>query len=146
MGYYTDLLTGLAEFLDAAAVATWRGDGTSYQPGETAIILGDTPPEPDRVVALRAYHVSGTGTTDQITAVQVRTRGIPNDARDVDDLADSISDTLDYLEPGQLGPVKVSLIWRQSGPAPLPQDGNRRHERADTYYLHTSRVTAGTIQ
>lgn len=136
MGVTTDLLTGWAERLAAAGIGTWRPDGSPYSAGETAIVIGDLPPTPDRVIGLRAYQVDHTGTTDQTWAVQVRTRGLPGNSLDVDDLADDVFTAMHFAEPGRMGSVLVSLVWRQIGAAPLGQDANRRSGRADTYYQH----------
>ena len=140
-GRSTRILTGLAELLHANNIGTWRPN-EPYEAGEIGIIVGDLPPTPDQVIGLRAYFVEAEGNGDEITAVQVRVRGLPNSTVSCDDIADAITDRLHYAEPGHLGEIPVSLIWRYSGPVPMGQDGNRRTERTDNYNIHTLRTTS----
>lgn len=142
MGITRDLLTGWAERLAAAGVGTWRPDGSPYQPGETAIVIGDLPPQPDRVIGLRAYQVAQEE-SDQVWGVQVRVRGRPGDTMDADNVADAVYDVMHYATPGPMGSVAIAFVWRQIGGASLGQDDNRRTERADTYYQHINISTPG---
>ena len=140
-GRSTRILNGLAQLLHSADIGTWRPDDP-YEADDIGIVVGDLPPSPDQVIGLRSYFVEAEGNGDEITAVQIRVRGIPNSVASCDDIADAITDHLHYAEPGSLGGIPVTLIWRYSGPVPLGQDGNRRSERTDNYNLHTLRDTA----
>jgi hypothetical protein len=140
VGYRTDLLTGIAELLDAAGAARWSAAG-AYAPGDLPVVtVGSVPATPDRVVTLTGYGVSDDPhLADTTTGVQVRCRWSGADLRPVDDLADAIFDVLHALGPVTLSTgVRVVSVHRQSS-APLGQDGNQRWSRVDNYYVTAHR-------
>lgn len=141
-GWTSRLLTGCAEHLAAAGVGMWRTTGI-YQPAETGILIRSVPPTPDRIITLAAYPLGTTlqGMADHQTGIQIRIRGVPDDPRDCDDLADAIFDQLDGAYGLRWGGIPVVHIWRQSYTS-LGQDSNRRWERSENYYLDTMRPTA----
>ena len=139
-GWTTRLLEGLAGHLAAAGVGTWRATGI-YSAGETGILIRAVPPAPDRVVTLAAYPVaSPPGLTDHTAGVQIRVRAGSNPT-ECDDLADAIHDLLNGAHDLALGGIRISQITRTSY-ASLGQDGNRRWERSENYYIQASRPTA----
>jgi hypothetical protein len=141
MGYTTDLLTGIAELLDAAGAGTWNPTGV-YAADDTGITLTVIPAQPERIVCLTAYPVddSEPGSTDVVTGVQVRFRA-GRDPRDVEDMADAVYDQLQGLAQQRIGGVPVAQMWRQSS-ALWGADSNGRWERSDNYYVQASRATA----
>ena len=139
MGWTTDLLTGLAEYLDTQGVGTWRPTG-AYQLDETAIVIRGIPPTPDRIITLAAYPVDSMVGLPNITAgIQIRCRA-GTDPTDCDDLADAVFDLLDSAEHLDLGGVHVNQLWRQSYTS-LGKDGNGRWERSENYYADAERPT-----
>lgn len=139
-GWTTNLLTGLAEHLDAAAIGTWRPTGT-YTAGETAIVIRGIPPAPDRLITLAPYPVGSPAGRSTIThGIQIRMRASA-DPRDVDDLADAVFDLLDSAGPLRFGGVVVNQLYRQSYTS-LGQDSTGRWERSENYYVDAERPTA----
>lgn len=144
MGWTTNLLTGLAEYLAAGDAGTWDPDDV-FDPAATVppISLRALPDAPDRAIAMATYPVADgddAGLADVLTAVQIRTRGT-TDPTTVDDVADAVFDRIHGAEHLVLGGVHVTLIWRQSG-AIVGPDESGRFERTDNYYLHAARANA----
>lgn len=141
-GWTSQLLTGLAELLAAGGVGTWRASG-AYAAGETAIVIRAVPQDPDRLITLAAYPLGSDlpGMADHAVGVQVRCRGVPDDPRDVEDLADAVFDLLDSYGRGTVGTVSVVDIVRRSYTS-LGQDTNRRWETSSNYTVEAMRPTA----
>lgn len=138
MSYTTDLLDGLARYLDAAGVGTYRADGV-FTTTDTAITIATMPAAPDRVICLSAYPVTDSAAlTDTTTGVQIRTRA-GADPRAVDALDDAVFDVLQGAGPLQFGAVRVQLINRVSG-APIGADTAGRMERSSNYYARAHRA------
>ncbi|MFB7900207.1 minor capsid protein [Streptomyces xiamenensis] len=138
MTYTSDLLDGVARLLDAEGVGAYRPDGI-YTAGDTAIVIADMPPAPDRVICLSAYPVEDSpALTDTVTGVQVRTRAGP-DPRAVADLDDQALDVLNGSGPHHFGAARVQLIYRQSA-ADIGADQLGRRERSSNYYAHANRA------
>lgn len=136
MRYTTDLIEGLAELMTGEALGIYRPD-TPFKPGETAIVLGKMPADPERVIALNAYPVEDSDQSDAITGVQARIRaGV--DPRKADDLADDVFDLLHNRRSYRLRGVYVALSWRQSQ-GWIGQDSLGRMELTANYYFRTSR-------
>ena len=138
MGWTVDLVTGVAELLDAAGAGVWNPTGI-YDVDDTAIVVGPTIPQtPDRIVCLTPYPVEDTpGLPEVVIAIQVRCRGttVP---RTAEDQADAVYDVLHGASGLTLGGVPVAQMWRQSS-APLGPDTSGRAERSDNYYLRAAR-------
>lgn len=142
MSWTRNLLTGIGELLADTAGATWRPDG-AYSAGDPwPIVLTVVPPDPDQVITLTAYPVSGDpGLADVVQGVQIRTRGT-RDPWPVMDVNDAIFDALHGAEGLVLGGVPVTLAWLPSGGAIyLGPDSNGRHEHTQNVYLHAARPT-----
>lgn len=140
-GWTSKVLVGLAVILDTANVGDWNPTG-AYTANQTGILLRAVPPDPDRIITLAAYPV-GTdlqGMADHTLGVQIRVRGLPDNPRDCDDLADSIFDELDSTGRATWGDVPVVQAWRQSYTS-LGQDANGRWERSENYYVQAMRPT-----
>lgn len=141
-GWTTQLLNGLAEHLAAADIGSWRPDaGDVFEPGDTAIVIRDIPAQPDRLITLAAYPVSGMpGLADVTVGVQVRLRAGRNPSA-CDDLADAIYELLDGAHSLRLRGVAVVQIRRQSYTS-LGADSGGRWERSENYYIDAMRPTA----
>lgn len=141
MGYTTDLITGIASYLEAQGVGQWEPVVTVMT---GTLITGREPPsEPDRVIALAEYPVEDDARlSDAIIGLNVILRGLPDDPRSVLDLRDAVYDALHGLEHFDLGPtgngVRLNLVWRQSA-TPLSADESGRHRRSENYYLRVNR-------
>jgi hypothetical protein len=139
-GWTTDLLIGVAEALDAAAVGTWRASGI-YVAGETAIVIRVIPPEPERLITLAAYPVGPAAVqlADTVVGVQIRLRaGV--DPRDCDDLADAVYDLLHGASRLTWTGIDVVQVRRVSYTS-LGQDTAGRWERSENYYVDAMRPT-----
>lgn len=132
--FETDLLTGLAQHLNDAGVGVYKPAG-GYLASDTAIVFGELPTAPDRVIALSLY-----GFTDAITQnlssprVQVMLRGTPNNSLDVGTLAVSVFGAMHALAGADYGTAHVVQCNRFST-VPLGVDESKRYERADNYLL-----------
>ena len=134
-GFETLLLNGLAVYLAAQSVGTWKPT-TAYTSGETAIVIGKIPQDPGRVIALNSYAVSDHASlSDSVRGVQIRTRWDSEDKRKVDDLDALIFNLLHgkawlRLTTGVLVVLSVRNSW-----ATLGQDANDRWSNVANYYM-----------
>jgi hypothetical protein len=137
----SQLLTGLAELLHAESLGVWRPSGSGvYLPSETAIVVGDIIPAPDRLITLASYPVdSPRGMQDIVVGVQFRLRGTP-DARTVIDLGSNLFDALDNSGQQTWGDIAVTNVYRRSH-TPLGRDGKNRCEASHNYYVEAMRPT-----
>lgn len=133
--FQSNLLTGLAVLLDAQSLGTYRASG-AYESTETAIVVGQLPQEPDRVIALMCYPVEDDpALSDSIIGVRIRTRWGGLDLRAVQDLSDLIFKYLQGKHQFTLSTnVHVVYSERNSG-GPIGQDTSNRWEWSDNYYL-----------
>lgn len=145
-GFQTDVLTGLAETVAEAGLATWRPTGV-YSATETAIVLGTIPQTPDRVVTLTAYGVSDDPSlSDSVVGVQTRCRWGGQDPRSVNDLDDRLFSLLHGRMAWTLSTgIHVVQCLRASGPLPLGQDENGRWALSSNYYLTVHRPSTYRI-
>ena len=130
----TDLLTGLAQWLHDQGLATYRPSG-GYQSGETAVVFGPLPDDPDRCIGLTVY-----AATDEANVplshlrVQLMFRGNPNDSLDPGEIAGPVFNAFNGTSGLVFGTAYVNQAQRVSR-VPLGVDGNQRSERADNYAL-----------
>ncbi len=140
-GWTTDLLTGLAEYLQAEGIGVWKPSG-AYQAGETGIVIRAIPADPDRIITLAEYPVDHQrGMADITVGIQIRVRGLPQLPGDCDDLADAVFDALDSIGRTTWGGVPIVDCYRQSH-ASLRHDGNIRWARSENYYVDAMRPTS----
>ena len=141
-GFSTDLLTGLAQYLEDAGIGTWAA-GAAYSAAETGIVLGTLPTEPANAIALMTYPVSDhVSLSDSVIGVQIRTRTAGQDQRTTDDLDDAIFALLHGSQHLVLSTgVHIVQCGRTSG-APLGQDESGRWERSSNYYCSVHRPSA----
>lgn len=141
MATTTDLLTGLAQYLDNAGVGVWSPTG-NFTAGDTAITHKVMPSAPDTVIVLSPYTVENGPQGDTTQGVQIRTRA-PGMPTAVDDLDDEIYQLLHHLEGLNLGGVRVGMVWRQSH-GPLGRDENNRWNATANYWLIITKPTPNT--
>lgn len=140
MSFTGDLLEGLAVFLDAAGVGTYRADGSAYSASETAIVFAAMPSSPDRAIVLSDYPVTDDPSlSDSVIGMQVRSRG-GTDPHDVKNISDAVFDVLHGKTAFNLGAVRVVQALRNSGGS-LGRDDSNRWEHSDNYYLTVNRVS-----
>ncbi|KRE79947.1 minor capsid protein [Arthrobacter sp. Soil763] len=136
MSATTDLLEGIARQLHTAGIGVYNPDGV-YTPEQVGIVLKVVPASPDRVIVLNVYTPGAADNPDQplsTTAVQVRTRGRANKPFDTDETLDAVNTLLQGQEQYRYGTVQALAVTRTSS-VPLGQDGNKRFEHADNYYV-----------
>lgn len=133
-GLESQLMTGAAALLAAANVGTYRDDGTAYGSDETAIVLGELPPTPDRVIGLTTYPVSDDpALSDSVVGLQVVTR-TTGSVLDLADLTGAVFDQLHGLRDTRLSSgLWVVQLLRRSG-TPLGLDENRRWRHSQNFY------------
>lgn len=132
MSVTRDLLEGVARFLSDEGRGVYDPDGI-YDPASTVIKMKELPATVDRAIMLTAYTPSDHPTINlSQRRVQVWFRGAPDDALDVDDLADSVFDVLHGLTHRDFGTAHAVQVLRTSS-MPMGKDDNNRHERADNY-------------
>lgn len=148
----SDVLTGIAQLIAGAGIATWNSNG-SYTTNQTGIlmkIMADGTGVPDRLLVLNLVPL-----TDEISLprgrvmVQIAGRGIRNNPLDVDALMDPTCDLLHGRRGDVFGATTVMQMFRTSS-VPMGEDSLVRSERADKYYLDlavpptANRPTAGS--
>lgn len=141
MGFQTNLLTALGEYLHAENVGRWLSGGGSYSPSDTALVVDTLPASPDKGIGMTLYPVEDKGTTDSVIGLQLIVRGSPNNRATVKDITDRAFDALHDLQAVTLGGIPVVRIWRQSG-ANLGPDSNNRQQASENYYLQVTRTGA----
>lgn len=135
MGYEDDVITAIAERLEAAGVGVWDPAG-AYHPGpEPAIFVGVHPDVRRPVITLTPYPVEAQlNPNDSILGIQVRTRAEGRDPRGTINLDGKVYDVLHGLTNLQLGDWRATKILFQSGTT-MGQDGLERWGRTANYYL-----------
>lgn len=144
-GWTSQLIANLAQHLHNAGVGVWRPSG-SYASGETAIVVRDIPPSPDRLIVLAPYVVvtAQRDLQDVTVGVQARIRGT-TDPRVCEDISDTLFELLDGAKHVVLGDIRTVQIYRQSYGS-LGQDGNKRWEASHNYYVEAMRPTPNRTQ
>ena len=139
MTYDVDLVTAIAEMLDAANLSQWLPSGAYAPTGGPITVIRAVPDVGRDVVTLSSYPVLDSwGWDDHITGIQVRTRCQGTNPLSVDRLDDAIYLLLHGRHGTELGGHRISKISRQSG-ASLGQDENKRWARSSNYYVHGPR-------
>ena len=135
-------MTGLAVLIDAGSAATYTTSG-AYGVLDTAIVLGDLPQTPDRVITITGYGVSDDPSlSDSVVGVQIRCRAEGQDKRLSDDLADTVFGLLHGMTDTTLSTgVRVVQALRTSYSS-LGVDGNARWENSSNYAVTVHRPSA----
>lgn len=135
MSWTTDLIGGLAAFLDGQGVGTYQPDGTGG-----SIVLGALPADLDTGIGIVPYNLQPNHILADVTQpVQLWLRGPSMTA--VNDLADSIFTVLEGVQGVTLGSMFCPLIFLSSD-VPQGVDATGRWERAVNYYIRATRPTA----
>jgi hypothetical protein len=132
----SDLLLGIAALLDGQGVGTFRGDGSAYAAGETAIVFGELPTGPDRAIGLALYNGGADDVAQNVSRprLQLMFRGAPGLPLDAGDIASAAFLVLHGAEHRDYGTAHLIQALRQST-VPLGVDDNRRTMRSDNYAL-----------
>jgi hypothetical protein len=140
--YTVALLKGLAQLIADHGIGVYRTDGSAYQASETGLFFDAMPPNPDRAIVLADYPVTDDPSlSDSVLGVQMRSRGRPDNATDVKDIADGLFDLFHGRKDFMVNGVRVVYVLRNSG-AVLGRDDNNRWERSDNYYFTLHRPSA----
>lgn len=133
MGITADFTAGLAQVLEDATVGAWRPTG-QYTSAETAIIPGQVPSKPDRLITLTVYgYVDDPTEPESTLLLQLRTRG-DRDIRTSENTQDAAFDVLQNLPRREVGGVIVAACFaRGSRNAYLGVDENGRHSHSSNY-------------
>ncbi|WP_127572784.1 minor capsid protein [Georgenia faecalis] len=133
------MTVALGEYLHALGVGVWSPSGALPRDA-VGITVKAMPAQPDSVIVLSPYPVTGSGASDVTLGMQIRCRagGLPTA---VDDLADHIYDALHGARNLQLGPARVALVWRASH-AQMGVDGDGRWDTTSNFYLQTAHPSA----
>lgn len=130
----TDLVKGIAQYLHDRGAGTYRPTG-GYMADETAIVFGEPPPAPDRVIAISVYGSVDEGQVPLSSMrVQFMCRGVPNDTLDAGEVAGGVFTHMQGLEHLQCGAAHINLSQRVSR-LTLGADENKRQLRSDNYRL-----------
>jgi hypothetical protein len=129
------LLDGIATWLAANGYGTYSASGAYPDDVDTPIefkVMRDTP---DRAIVLTAYRISAQpGFSLDRYRLQVRTRGVRDDALDVDELAGPIAGFLHGATYLAFGGCVIDQILHYSS-IPMGPDDTGRHERSDNFDL-----------
>lgn len=140
-GFTSRLLAGMAQHIADAGIGDWNPAGT-YAADDTGIVIRAIPDLPHRLITLAAYPLGTNlpGMADHVLGVQVRLRAGP-DPRECDDLADAIFDLLDGASGLTWGGIPIKDVGRRSYTS-MGQDGSRRWERSENYFVDAMRPTS----
>lgn len=135
MAFSDDLLAGVAAYLMAGGVGTWKPTGAYLSTDADPIFITAVPATPDRLIVLTPYTISDeVSLSDSVQGLQVRVRGT-KDPRVAQDIDDRIFDRLHGAYGVNLaGGLRLVMCERRSG-TPLGSDGNGRHERTSNFAL-----------
>lgn len=146
MSYAVDLCAGIAEFLAAQGLATWRADGayvpTDYRP----IFYSIVPATAGDAITLTSYGVSDSFALSSSTiGLQVRVRGAGRNPAGADRIGDDIFNVLHGAQHVELSTgIHVSGARRVSSIS-LGQAPSGDWARSDNYYLDAHRPSANRI-
>lgn len=135
-GYENDIVTAVAELLEAEGVADW--DPTGVYPANTGLPATFIQTYPDiarGVVTLSTYPVAANlDPNDSVLGLQVRTRAEGRDPRPTNLLDENVFRVLHGKRGVTLAGYRISKILFQSG-ASMGQDGSDRWGRSANYYI-----------
>lgn len=129
-----DLLSGFAGMINDSNIGVYKATGV-YAANETGIVFKNMPSTPHRVIVLTAVPLTDmTMIPVGKMLVQVRTRGLPNNPLDVDDLGDAIFDLMHGVTNVTMGSTHIIQCLRNSS-VPMGVDSSQRWERVDHFYI-----------
>lgn len=137
MGVTADFTAGLGQVLEDAAVGAWKPTG-NYLAGETAIVPGQVPAKPEKLITLTVYgYVDDPTEPESTLLLQLRTRG-DRDIRTSENTQDAAFDVLQNLPRQVVGGVIVAGAWRRSA-GYLGVDEGGRHQHSSNYEFRLHR-------
>jgi len=144
VSFTSDLLRGLAQYLNDQGVGVVYKPSGGYLSTDTAVFFKALPTTPNRCVAISVY---GSSDEAKIALSRLRVqfwfRGDPDNSLDVDDLGDAVFQAMQGLEHQTFGTAHVVQALRVSS-VQLGIDGSKRSERTDNYALDVNvPTTAG---
>jgi len=129
-----DLLVGFAQMLNDSGIGVYNPSGV-YTPTQTGIVFKTVPQGPDRCIILTVVPlIDSVEIPMGKTLLQVRTRGLPNQPLDVEDLGDACFDLLQNIKNLTMGSTHIIQCLRNSS-VPMGQDNSKRWERVDHMYI-----------
>jgi hypothetical protein len=136
MSTIDDLHTGFATLLAAAGVGQYQTDPTvPYGDGAAVIVSEAMPASPDRAIALTLFPLTvNTTLASNRYLLQVRARGLQNNATDSRDLDEAVMNALVGLTNRVFGSALVVQVLFYSS-VPLGQDDSVRFERSTKYFV-----------
>jgi hypothetical protein len=135
-----DLLTGIAQDLNAANIGTYTEARVPTLNDSWWITLGAVVQERVTAIGLTAYSpTDDAGMADVVQPVQFYLRGTP-DMRSVQTVGDQIFDRLHGVQGRSFNGVACPLVRRVSA-LPLGVDGNGNYIAAHNYYFAAMRAT-----
>jgi hypothetical protein len=130
-----DVLTGFGDLLVAAGVAV-QSSTAPFQPSDTALVFGNRPAQPDRLVELTFVPMTDNPSMPTgVVMVHAICRGLPNNPLDTDDLSDAVFNTVHGLTDVMFGACHVVQILRHAS-IDVGQDDSARHERSDQFFIN----------
>jgi len=137
MDFESDLLTGVAQLLNADGVAVWNPFG-AYASSDIGIVIGVPSQDPPSLVALATYNnIDDPAGSDSTVFLQVRTRAPDDDPRKANAISGGVFNSLQGLRATVNG---IRIVYgRRNSSYPLGIDGNGRQERTDNYELMVHR-------
>lgn len=134
MSWTEDLVTGLAEDLDAQSIGTWDQGGFTGNVFDTSI-----PDSPDDAIGITPYSLAPDhDLADVVQPVQFWLRG---SQQFVTATADALFDRYEGVTGMVFAGIHCPLIVLNSD-ARMGMDANGRYERAVNYYFSAMRPTA----
>ena len=136
MGYENDIVTAVAEMLDAKGIAEWDPTGVYSATGTLPAVFIQAVPEIARpIITLSAYPVHGAlDPNDSVLGLQVRTRSEGRDPRATNQLDGDVYVALHGKRGIAFAGYRITKILFQSG-ASLGQDAAGRWERSSNFYI-----------
>lgn len=137
MSFTTDLLDGLARVLVNAGIGVYSDNG--YAATDTGIGIDDFPQDCPRAIAITDYSTPDDSPDQPMTqiAVQVLTRGLPDNPFDAKTLRDQVFLALHGITGVQFGSCGVDQCLRRTSMY-LGVDDNRRAQHSQNFYIDTS--------
>jgi hypothetical protein len=139
----TDLLEGIAAYVSASGIGTWRPGGGYTAAEQPVIAVGSLADDFDRGIGLRVYSPQvARRFADIVQPVQFYLRGARDAGiADVEQVGGKLFNLLDSAQGYDVGGIRIVQSWLNSA-APLGVDSEGRETAAHNYYFRAQRYTA----
>ncbi|MGN8049549.1 hypothetical protein ACTJKO_07630 [Curtobacterium sp. 22159] len=129
----TQLLTAVAEILDAAGAGVWSPDAATYGPDDVVIFRGTERTVDNPQIILNWVDTDQHPEITQGSGIlQVAMKGAANQPGSVDDIGYAVFAALHGLEQVPAGAALIVQCLRRNS-VPMGQDDKLRKERADQF-------------